>query len=199
MAAIVDHRLLRTVGILAAGVMVLVIGAGAVVPAPSAPAAQPTDAERTTFEHLDFNDHSKFPAEFPTMADAFQSRFSGIPLRASRRAIESTPAKLFAHHRTVRRLQYMRDELEQGHPPFAAPFSLLLVESLTWGRYAAEGERISVAVHTGGPQPGDRVIVTAEVVLSAIETGQMSWQEAVRRKLIVVVPPGEDALASLRH
>jgi hypothetical protein len=59
-------------------------------------------------------------------------------------------------------------------------------------RACAGDGKMSVAVHTVGAQLGEPVILTGEAVIVAIEAGKLSWQDAIQRKLIVIVP-GEGA------
>jgi hypothetical protein len=99
-------------------------------------------------------------------------------------------------HRAVRRLQGLREALEQTvlerrlHAPAIA---LLLVESGLWTRYITDSEGVSIAVHVAGPQPSDVLVFTGEAVIEAIMSGRTSGDEAFRRGLIVVEGPASGA------
>jgi hypothetical protein len=96
---------------------------------------------------------------------------------------------MMGYHRAVRRLQRLRDSLERAGqgPKLTGPsFSLLLVEAGLWSRYALDGEGVSIAIHTPGPQPTDALVFTGEAVIEAIASGRLSTEEAFRRGLIVI-------------
>jgi hypothetical protein len=53
---------------------------------------------------------------------------------------------------------------------------------------SSTGRDESLTVHVDRPQDGEAVVITGEAVLLAIEAGKLSWQEAMQRKLLGVVP-----------
>jgi len=98
---------------------------------------------------------------------------------------------MLAYHRAVQRLQHLRRSLEralQAGSDAPSAFSLLLVEQGLWTRYARRSQELWMTVHTQGPQTGEPVVLTAEVVLDAIAAGQLSIKSAIRRGLVVVAP-----------
>lgn len=109
------------------------------------------------------------------------------------RLVAPTFANMLGYHRAVRRLQRLRKSLERvvHDQRLAGPgFSLLLVESGLWTRYVPDGEGVSIAVHTAGPQPTDALVFTGEAVIEAIGSGRLAPEEAFRRGLVVVDGPG---------
>jgi hypothetical protein len=103
--------------------------------------------------------------------------------------VAPTFVNMLGYHRAIRRLQRLRDSLERAvhDRQLTGPsFSLLLVESGLWSRYAPDAAGVSIAVHTAGPQPEDVVIFTGEAVIEAIASGRLSVGETFRRELIVI-------------
>jgi hypothetical protein len=100
---------------------------------------------------------------------------------------------MFAYQRAVQRLQRVRLSIERVLEELSelpAAFSLLLVEHRIWTRYVRQAQDLWMTVHTEGPGGGEPIILTGEVVLDAIATGQLSVAQAFRRGLIVVKAPG---------
>jgi len=100
---------------------------------------------------------------------------------------------MFAYQRAVQRLQRVRLSIErvlEDRPELPAAFSLLLVEHRIWTRYVRQAQDLWMTVHTEGPASGEPIVLTGEVVLDAIATGQLSVTQAFRRGLIVVKAPG---------
>jgi hypothetical protein len=109
---------------------------------------------------------------------------------------------MMGYHRAVRRLQRLRDSLEwavQARKLAGPGFSLLLVEAGLWSRYVPDGEGVSIAIHTPGPQPSDALVFTGEAAIEAIASGRLSTDEAFRRGLIVIdgAPGANRDLAAL--
>jgi hypothetical protein len=109
---------------------------------------------------------------------------------------------MMGYHRAVRRLQRLRDSLEwavQARKLAGPGFSLLLVEAGLWSRYVPDGEGVSIAIHTPGPQPTDALVFTGEAAIEAIASGRLSTDEAFRRGLIVIdgAPGANRDLAAL--
>lgn len=117
-----------------------------------------------------------------------------------RQLVAPTFVNMLGYHRAVRRLQRLRDSLERAlhEQRLTGPgFSLLLVESGLWTRYVPDGEGVTIAAHTAGPQPTDAVVLTGEAVIEAIGSGRLAPEEAFRRGLIVVDDPGGAGLTAL--
>jgi hypothetical protein len=99
---------------------------------------------------------------------------------------------MFAYHRAVQQLQRVRQSIErvmEDCPELPNAFSLLLVEHRIWTRYVRQTQGLWMSVHTEGPESGEAVVLTGEVVLDAIATGQLSVVQAFRRGLLVVRAP----------
>ena len=111
-----------------------------------------------------------FSAQFPGSIDvAIALRDAADSRMIDAASLEPKKADLFAYHRAVQRLQKLGDIFAANNLP---SFSLLLVESALWSRYAKEDGRMLVAVHTEGPRTGEAVVLTGESVLKAIEIRQ---------------------------
>jgi hypothetical protein len=136
------------------------------------------------------------------LGDGFSAQYPGsinvaIALREAAdeglidaQSLKQRSADLLAYHRAVRRLQHLRDAFVQSEAGHKLTFSLLLVESGLWSRYASDGQDVSLAVHIDRPQDGEAVVMTGEAVLVAIEAGTLSWRDALQRKLLMVMPSG---------
>jgi hypothetical protein len=100
----------------------------------------------------------------------------------------------FAYHRAVQRLQHLRQSIERTmHRQMKAvpAFSLVLVEQALWTRFELCVHEVWMTVHSNGPEDNDPVVATAEVVLHAINAGQLSVEDAFRLGLIVVDAPAD--------
>lgn len=105
-------------------------------------------------------------------------------------AVAPRAADLFAFHRTVNRLNHLRDALQGTAVDVAVPsFSILLVESGMWSRYTVADGGIRFFAHTDAPTASAPVVVTGNAVLAAIGAGRLTSQDAIRRGLIVVEGP----------
>jgi hypothetical protein len=133
---------------------------------------------------------ANFAVKYPRaveVATALRDRSNAQLLDAH--LVAPTFVNMMGYHRAVRRLQRLRDALERAvhDRELARPgFSLLLVESGLWSRYAPDATGVSIAVHTAGPELADALIFTGEAVIEAIASGRLSVDEAFRRGLIVV-------------
>ena len=111
---------------------------------------------------------AKYPRAIE-VATALRDR-SNAPILDTR-LVAPTFANMLGYHRAIRRLQRLRESLERAvhERGLTGPgFSLLLVEAGLWSRYVPDGEGVSIAVHTAGPQPADAVVFTGEAVIEAI-------------------------------
>jgi len=104
------------------------------------------------------------------------------------RSLAPKKTDLFGYHRTVQRLYRMRNHIGRRDLEGMPSFSLLLVETALWSRFTTEGQIVSVAAHTDGPQPGEPVVITGEAVIAAIDAGKLAWGDALERNLIIVIP-----------
>lgn len=86
----------------------------------------------------------------------------------------------------MRRAMGLLDKLRQRLPASTPAFSLLLVEPGLWSRFSADG----VTLHTT-PQAGERLIISSEGALLALEKSQLSIPQALTRHLLVI--DGADA------
>lgn len=95
---------------------------------------------------------------------------------------------LFRYRHAVDRLQQLGKALNETQAAGAGrlAFTILLVESALWTRYAWTGGELHTSVHADGPQGDDVVIVTGEAALAAIKSGKLSATQAFLDGLIVV-------------
>lgn len=64
------------------------------------------------------------------------------------------------------------------------PVSLVLVEPMLWARFESAPQRINTRVHVSGPQPGDLILVSGEVVVREIVARRLTLDEAHARGLL---------------
>jgi hypothetical protein len=77
-------------------------------------------------------------------------------------------------------------------------FSVVLLGPMLWTSYDAASGRVKASLHAAGPTPGDVVVVTDSVVVSALLTGALTVREASDFGLIRFY--GDDAdIALLAH
>jgi hypothetical protein len=64
-------------------------------------------------------------------------------------------------------------------------FAVVLVEPMLWTRFEASEDRdLNARIHVSGPERGDLVVVSGEVVVAAIADGRLTVGEAQRAGLI---------------
>jgi hypothetical protein len=109
-----------------------------------------------------------------------------------RAAFTPRASDLFAYHRAVRRLQRLGNAVAGSEGPLR--FSLLLVESALWSNFTSTADGVIFSVHAEGPRPADQIVLTGGPVLTAIEAGELSLDEALQQKLIVIVSDDPDEM-----
>ncbi|MBY0224785.1 MAG: hypothetical protein K2Q28_03155 [Hyphomicrobium sp.] len=68
--------------------------------------------------------------------------------------------------------------------PASPSVSLVLIGPVLWTRFSAGGDRSEPQIHTGGPAPGDVVVVTDEPVIEALLDGRLTADTAENKGLI---------------
>ena len=63
-------------------------------------------------------------------------------------------------------------------------FSLLLIESMLWTRFASDGSGLQSQVHISQPQAGDLVLISGEDVIREITNSRLFVGEAYRLGLV---------------
>ncbi len=97
---------------------------------------------------------------------------------------------LFAYQRATAGLR------ELGTTLGAAPnqqfgFTVVLLESMLWTRYAAGQEGFGVTVHVSGPGKNEAVLVTEGAVVRALNAGVITYDVAESQGLIRLYGPKE--------
>jgi hypothetical protein len=64
------------------------------------------------------------------------------------------------------------------------PVSLVLVEPVLWSHFEQGPQGVVTRVHVSGPQPGDLVLVSGEVVVGEIVARRLTFDEAHARGLL---------------
>jgi hypothetical protein len=93
-----------------------------------------------------------------------------------------TPRDLFAYQRLVRHLATLGERLSRSSTAHGqgSSFSMVLLDSMLWTRFAAVPDGYTVEVHAKGPSVGDVVLVTHGKVIQALAEG--SFDAAVAEK-----------------
>jgi hypothetical protein len=77
-----------------------------------------------------------------------------------------------------------------GQTPPSTSVSVLLIDSNFWARLTPAALGFDIEVHTDGAQPDDVVVLSSEVVLTAVLEGCLSVQAAFDRGVLVIDGPG---------
>jgi hypothetical protein len=125
-----------------------------------------------------------YPNALHVLGALTQARLDGmIPSQAgapmTSRADAPATKDVFAYQRTAQMLQLFGETMQPA-PALAEDltFSLVLIEPMLWTRFSFQAGEASTVIHTGGPQPGDLVIVSAEAVLRQIVDRSLSTRRA---------------------
>jgi len=94
---------------------------------------------------------------------------------------------------TIGHLQRFGNALASSGIAVASDLSMLLVENELWSRYRAMPDGVAFQILNRGGQADDTIVITSEAVLSALEDGLLSSNEALARGLIVIV--SDDAIS----
>lgn len=86
----------------------------------------------------------------------------------------------------MRRAQIMLEKLRVALAPSirGESFHLLLVEPGLWTRFDGTGAQLRVTLHVAAPAAGERVMITGEGVLLALQQGQLSARQALDKGLL---------------
>jgi hypothetical protein len=86
----------------------------------------------------------------------------------------------------MRRARIMLEKLRVALAPLARgeSFHLLLVEPGLWARFDGTGAQLQVTLHVAAPVAGERVMITGEGVLLALQHGQLSVRQALDKGLL---------------
>lgn len=104
----------------------------------------------------------------------------------------------FAFLRTAALLKELGTRLAPLRAPHGqAGFSLVLLESALWTRYAQVGERYDTSVHVHEAKPGEAVVVTEACVLTALLRGTLTFTGAAKAELLR--PYGSDNARAAIH
>ncbi|HEY7766158.1 MAG TPA: hypothetical protein VIB38_14300 [Aestuariivirgaceae bacterium] len=116
----------------------------------------------------------------------WQAEASGVLPRPTQ-----TPTDLFAYQRTVRHLQALGERLRRSRIAQGpgSSFSMVLLDSMLWTRFAAAPEGYAVEVHADGPAEGDVVLVTHGKVIRALAEGSFDAVVAEEYGLVRLYGP----------
>jgi hypothetical protein len=107
-----------------------------------------------------------YPDSLHVRTAVWQAEDAGIlPPRKARRG-----ADLFAFHRTVSDMRALGARLTAAKPSGGNdhPFTVVLLDSVMWTRFAAAEGALAVEAHVNGPARGDVVVVTDGKVVRAM-------------------------------
>ncbi|MBW9091907.1 hypothetical protein JNB91_29490 [Rhizobium wenxiniae] len=93
----------------------------------------------------------------------------------------------------VRLLEGFRQALSSGKAGLPYNVSIVLLDSNLWGRLAPDEDGYDIEIHTVGAQQQDVVVVASEAVLAAVQSGQLTFGEAVLLGLMLVDGPANGA------
>ena len=91
---------------------------------------------------------------------------------------------------TIGRMQRFGNALASSGVEASTGLSMLFVEDGLWSRYRAIPDGVVFQVQTSGAHAEETVVITGEAVLTAMEDGILSSDEAIARGLIVIMPGG---------
>jgi hypothetical protein len=102
-----------------------------------------------------------------------------------------TQTDLFAYQRTVRHLQTLGERLRRSRIAHGQDrsFSMVLLDSMLWTRFAVVPEGYAVEVHADGPAAGDVVLVTHGKVIQALAEGTFDAALAEKHGLLRLYGP----------
>jgi hypothetical protein len=111
----------------------------------------------------------------------WQAEASGVLPRHAQ-----TPKDLFAYQRLVRHLHALGERLSRSRIAHGqgSSFSIVLLDSMLWTRFAARPDGYEVEVHANGPSLGDVVLVTHRKVIQALAEGSFDAAVAEKHGLI---------------
>ncbi|WP_108681353.1 hypothetical protein [Methyloceanibacter sp. wino2] len=125
-----------------------------------------------------------YPKSLYVRTAVWQAQSSGLLPPRPRRAAKD----MFAYQRTTLGLEELGRSLGPAPDPGFA-FTIILLDSMLWTRYAAEDGGFGVSVHATGPEQGDVVLVTERAVVRALNAGSISFDVAEAEGLIRLYGP----------
>jgi hypothetical protein len=116
------------------------------------------------------------------------------------KALEGNDGSEARYNASMRSLQELGNAISASPVTAELPesFSLGFVESSLWSRYTKVNGKISVDIHTDGPQHSETVVLTTEPVLAALLAGKLSAERALADGLIRIEGVKTDQTA-IRH
>ena len=138
-----------------------------------------------------------YPNSLHVRTAVWQAQASGVlPPRSGRAAKD-----LFAYQRMAAGLRKLGQHLGPAPVPDVG-FTIVLLDSLLWTRYAAAEGGFDVAIHVNGPSKGDAVLVTESDVIRALNGGLIGFEAAEAHGLVRLYGPAdrqESVRAVFRH
>jgi hypothetical protein len=143
----------------------------------------PSDIARGTMNFI-------YPKSLYVRTAVWQAQNSGLLPPRPRRVVKD----LFAYQRATAGLQKLGNTLGSA-PNQQFRFTVVLLDSMLWTRYAAGDEGFDVSVHVSGPGKNEAVLVTEGAVVRALNAGAITYDVAVSQGLIRLYGPEEQQKA----
>lgn len=137
----------------------------------------PSDIARGTMNFI-------YPKSLYVRTAVWQAQDRGLLPPRPRRVIKD----LFAYQRTTAGLENLGGALSPA-PDRQFGFTLVLLDSMLWTRYAAGTEGFDVSVHVSGPAKNEAVLVTEGAVVQALNAGVISFDTAEAHGLVRLYGP----------
>ena len=137
----------------------------------------PSDIARGTLNYI-------YPKSLYVRTAVWQAQNSGLLPPRPARAVKD----LFAYQRIADGLQQLGDALALPPAPRFG-FTVILLDSMLWSRYAPGESGFDVDVHVKGSKKGDAVLVTQSEVILALNAGNLGFDVAEAQGLIRLYGP----------
>ncbi len=111
--------------------------------------------------------------------------------------VAKPPASMVGYHRMVKQIERFRELLNSaGSGRDRIPgFSLLLIDTALWSRFAPSPSGFDLNIHTEGSMRGEPVVLSSTGVIRSVIDGRLSAGDAVSRGLIRVEAGIDEKLA----
>ena len=139
----------------------------------------PSDIARGALNYI-------YPKSLYVRTAVWQAQNSGLLAPRPARAVKD----LFAFQHTAADLQQLGDALGPAPAPRLG-FTVVLLDSMLWSRYAPSESGFDVDVHVKGPKKGDAVLVTQSEVIRALNVGRLGFDVAEAQGLIRLYGPAD--------
>ena len=139
----------------------------------------PSDIARGTMNFI-------YPKSLYVRTAVWQAQNSGLLPPRPRRVVKD----LFAYQRATAGLEELGKALGAG-PNQQFGFTVVLLDSMLWTRYAAGDEGFGVTVHVSGPSKNEALVVTEGAVVRALNAGVITYDVAESQGLIRLYGPKE--------